>query len=169
MNGITIADVNDIIRRMLDINEGKLRFFFGRKSPDMARHNLLRYFYFLPGKPAEYKMKLAGEWMPFADLMQVYNNTPANISRILLADLSRMTTIVLTQKIFDENGVRRIKAKSYKPTYDLVEVQEKEYDFQDDKWIRVSMFNSDAKGFYLRRWVRNIGRKQSHDKWEANQ
>ena len=79
-----------------------------------------------------------------------------------------MTTIVLTQKIFNEEGVRRIKTKSYRPTYDLVEIQKKDYDFQDDKWIRISMFNSDTKAFFLRKWFRNlmrINKKNSGDKW----
>ncbi len=92
--------------------------------------------------------------MDFSELMGLYNTNPNSISRIFLSDISRMTTIVLTQKIFNEEGVRRIKTKSYRPTYDLVEIQKKDYDFQDDKWIRISMFNSDTKAFSLRKWFR---------------
>lgn len=169
VNGITTVEVNDIIRRMLGMQIGKLRFFYGRKSPDHAKHSLLRYFYFLPGEPEDYpEMRLAGKWMDFSELMGLYNTNPNSISRIFLSDISRMTTIVLTQKIFNEEGVRRIKTKSYRPTYDLVEIQKKDYDFQDDKWIRISMFNSDTKAFFLRKWFRNlmrINKKNSGDKW----
>ena len=70
-------------------------------------------------------MRLAGKWMDFSELMGLYNTNPNSISRIFLSDISRMTTIVLTQKIFNEEGVRRIKTKSYRPTYDLVEIQKK--------------------------------------------
>ena len=74
----------------------------------------------------------------------------------MLTDLSRMITVILTQKIFDERGYRRIKVKSYQPSFDLVELREKNYDFQDDKWIRISLFNSDMRGFHFRRWLDRI-------------
>lgn len=173
VNGITSAEVNDIIRRMLGMQTGTLRFFFGRKSPDNMHNRLLRYFYFLPGSPCDYhEMRLAGKWMDFSELMGLYNTNPQSISRIFLADISRMTTIVLTQKIFNEEGVRRVKTKNYHPTYDLVEIQKKEYDFQDDKWIRISMFNSDTKAFFVRRWLRGLMRrkkKNGEDKWVHRQ
>ncbi len=157
VNGITSSEVDGIIKRMCGVKDGKLRFFFGRKSPDLIKHRLLRYFYFLPGVATDYEdLQVDGEWMNFELVKRIYNDNPTALARIFLSDISRITTIVLTQKIFDERGYRRNKLKSYMPTYDLRELETKDYDFQNDKWIRVAMFNSDTRGFHFRRWLRKI-------------
>lgn len=169
VNGITVSDVQSIIRRLCGVQDGKLRFFFGRKSADIAKHRILRYFYFLPGNAETYPdLNVDGEWMNFNVVKRIYATHPQAMSRTLLADISRMTTIVLTQKIFDERGVRRNKLKSYRPSYDLLEIQNKDFDFQDDKWIRVAMFNSDMRGFHVRRFFRKLTGKDSDRKWEGD-
>lgn len=153
VNGITTAEVHGIIQRLTGVRDGELRFFYGRKSLDVAKHRILRYFYFLDGDIEDYKdMDIDGEWTDFDFLKLVYNNQPTDMSNILLTDISRMVTVVLTQKLFDERGYRKIKVKSYRPSFDLVEVRKGNYDFQDDRWIRIAMYNSDTRGFHVRRW-----------------
>lgn len=167
VNGITISEVDDIIRRMTGIRDGELRFFYGRKSPDIEKHRILRYFYFInPDDESCPAIELDGEWMQFRDLINIYNKKPNDIARTMLTDLSRMITIILTQKIFDDRGYRRIKVKSYRPSFNLVELREKNYDFQDDKWIRISMYNSDMKGFYFKKWFERLFnfQKKTHSK-----
>lgn len=166
VNGITTAEVDSIIKRLTGIRNGELRFFFGRKSPDIAKHRILRYFYFV--NPEDNKcppIDLDGEWMEFRQLVTIYNKMPSEMAKTMLIDLSRMITVILTQKIFDERGYRRIKVKSYQPSFDLDEVREKNYDFQDDKWIRVSMYNSDMRGFYFKKWFdRLLNRTKTNPK-----
>lgn len=165
VNGITTAEVNGIISSMIKI-PGHLRFFFGRKNPDLEKHSLLRYFYFLDGTPEDYpEVRLAGEWMDFNRIKNIYNSSPTLMSSTFLGDMSRMATIVLTQKIFDERGFRKIKVKSYQPTFTLEEIRQNDYDFQDDKWIRVSMFNSDTKGFHMRRLMRKFSKQKQETPW----
>lgn len=165
VNGITTAEVNGIISSMIKI-PGHLRFFFGRKNPDLEKHSLLRYFYFLDGTPEDYpEVRLAGEWMDFNRIKNIYNSSPALMSSTFLGDMSRMATIVLTQKIFDDRGFRKIKVKSYQPTFTLEEIRQNDYDFQDDKWIRVSMFNSDTKGFHMRRLMRKFSKQKQETPW----
>lgn len=165
VNGITTAEVNGIISSMIKI-PGHLRFFFGRKNPDLEKHSLLRYFYFLDGAPEDYpEVRLAGEWMDFNRIKNIYNSSPALMSSTFLGDMSRMATIVLTQKIFDDRGFRKIKVKSYQPTFTLEEIRQNDYDFQDDKWIRVSMFNSDTKGFHMRRLMRKFSKQKQETPW----
>ncbi len=172
VNGITASEVNGIIHKITGYDKGELRFIYGRRSPDLAKHRILRYAYYVkPGDPLP-ELDVQGEWIDFEMLKLIYNETPMSLGRNLLADLNRISTIVLTQKLYDENGVRKIKAKAYKPSYDLIEMYEKHYDFQDDKWIRISMFNSDSKGFALRRWWdRRFGDRKSNKKgeWEQRQ
>lgn len=168
VNGITTAEVHGIIQRLTGIRDGELRFFYGRKSLDVAKHRILRYFYFLDGDIDDYKdMDIDGEWTDFDFMKLVYNNQPTDMSNILLTDISRMVTVVLTQKLFDERGYRKIKVKSYRPSFDLVEVRKGNYDFQDDRWIRIAMYNSDTRGFHVRRWWnRFFGSHKNESQWQ---
>ncbi len=157
VNGMTIPEVTNTIRRMTGVNDGELRFFFGRKMGGMDRHSLLRYFYFLDGNPEDYKkLDIDGEWMSFDNLKKIYSFYPENLARICVSDITRLATIMLTYKIFDERGFRRNKLKTYRPTFTLNEVRESNIDFQDDKWIRISLFNSDTPMYRMKRWFRNI-------------
>lgn len=158
MNGITIPEVHTIIRKMTGIQDGDLKFFFGRKNPDMERHSLLRYFYFLDGKKEDYDIKVEGEWVDFEQLKQIYSYHPQNLSPIMVSDITRMATIILTQKTFNEDGFRRNKLKSYRPSFNLVEVRNKGYDFQEDKWIRISLFNSDTSMYRFKRWFKSLSK-----------
>lgn len=168
VNGITTGEVLGIIQRLTGVKGGELRFFFGRKSPDIAKHRILRYFYFVgDADSACPEMDIDGEWVNFENIKQVYNSNPQEMSLTMLTDISRMVTIILTQKIFDERGYRRIKIMSYQPTFNLEDIREGNYDFQDDKWLRVAMYNSDTRGFHFKKWKDKIsalrkGNKSNH-------
>lgn len=167
VNGVSTSEVRDIVARMCGDNAGELRFLFGRRSPDLAKHRILRYAYFVGEDNACPALKVAGEWLDFNAVKVIYNEAPGSMSAILVSDITRITTIILTQKLFDERGYRKIKAKSYMPTYDLKEIRDNNYDFQNEKWIRVSLFNSDIPGFQFKRWwARHFGNRNNNEEWE---
>ncbi len=161
--GIRVDQVRQIVSRMTGISDGELRFFFGRKSPDMQNSTLLRYFYFLDGTIEDYpELSVKGEWMDFEQFKRVYSMTPGKMSHRALSDLTRLATIIQTEKVFDDRGFRKNKIKSYVPGFTLKDVRRSRLDFQDDKWIRISLFNSDTPFYRLKRWWRNLnGRSQS--------
>ena len=164
VNGITIPEVSSLIKRMTGVNDGELRFFFGRKNPGLERHNTLSYFYFLEGNWEDHpEMNVEGEWVDFEMLKRIYSFHPEEISSMMVSDITRMATIILTQKIFNEDGFRKIKLKSYQPSFNLKEVKKNNYDFQEEKWIRISLFNSDTKLYRLKKWWRGLKRR-SEDK-----
>lgn len=169
VNGITIPEVNQIIRRMTGVRDGDLRFFFGRKNPDLDRNSILRYFYFLDGDKDDYEINIDGEWVDFEQLKKIYSYHPQDLTQIFVSDITRMATIILTQKTFNEEGFRKNKLKSYRPSFNLYDVRNNGYDFQDDKWIRISLFNSDTRMYRLKRWWRGIktgaGPKKSSQEW----
>lgn len=163
VSGITIPEVSTLIKRMTGVNEGELRFFFGRKNPGLERHTTLEYFYFLEGNHEDYpEMNVEGEWMDFEKIKRIYSFHPEEMASMMVSDITRMATIILTQKIFNEDGFRKIKLKSYQPSFNLKEVKKNAYDFQDEKWIRISMFNSDTKLYRFKRWWR--GRSNNEEK-----
>lgn len=159
VNGITADEVKRIIIKMTGYATGELRFFYGRKLHDLANHSLLRYFYFLDGDVSEYnEMQTPGEWMDYEKIKYLYSNNPGKLAEISVADTTRLATIMLTEKTFDENGFRKSKIKMYNPSFNLIDVRKSNLDFQDDKWIHVSMFNSDTPLFRLKRvWRRLMG------------
>lgn len=155
VNGIPIPEVRNIIKRMTGVGKGELRFFYGRRSSDLKNHSLLRYFYFLDGNPEDYTaMPVDGEWVDFEEIKRMYTRTPGKFAPRAIADISRLATIILTEKIFTEEGVRKVKLKSYTPSFNLHDVRKSNLDFQDDKWIKISMFNSDTPFFKVRRLFR---------------
>lgn len=163
---VTTPAVEETIREMTGGKEGELRFFFGRKAPDLARHIVLRFFYFLDGKPEDYpEMKAPGGWFDFEEVKMVYNQRPDLMATLAMHDLSRLATIVIAEKTYKENGQRRHRLKSYNPSFDLIDVRDSKIDFQDDKWIRVSIFNADKPFFRIRRWFNKMtspGRKRKN-------
>lgn len=155
VNGIPLPEVKNIIQRLTGVRDGELRFFYGRKTADLKDHSVLRYFYFLDGKPEDYNdIPLKGEWIDFEDIKRMYSRTPGKFSPRAVEDISRLATIILTEKIFTEDGKRKSKIKSYSPSFNLHDVRDSQLDFQDDKWIKVSMFNSDTPFFKIKKFFR---------------
>lgn len=160
MSGIRVDEVKNIIGRMTGVGNGELRFFFGRKSPDLQNATLLRYFYFLDGSKEDYtELNVEGEWMDFEKFKRVYATSPGRMSHRALSDLTRLATIIQTEKTFDERGYRRHKIKSYTPSFSLKDVRNSTLDFQDDMWLRISMFNSDTPFYGIKRWWRKLNGK----------
>lgn len=154
--GVTTPQVEKTIKELTGGKDGELRFFFGRKAPDLAKHIVLRFFYFLDGTPEEYEdMNAPGGWFDFEEVKEVYNSRPDLMASLAMNDLSRLATIVITERTYKENGQRKHKLKNYNPSFDLIDVRDSNIDFQDDKWLKVSIFNADSKFFHLRKWVRN--------------
>lgn len=157
VNGISLDEVKNIIEKMTGYPNGELRFFYGRKSGEMSKHSILRYFYFLDGSPNDYdKMKVDGEWMDYEKIKYIYSTNPGRLAPISVLDTTRLATIILTEKVFDENGFRKSRIKMYTPSFNLIDVRKSDLDFQDDKWIEISLFNSDTPLYRLKRWWRGI-------------
>lgn len=163
----THEEVYQLIKRRFCGKDGILKFFFGRKSLDIIGKSTLRYFYFVDSTDisCEYtEMMTEGEWIEFTKLKKIYNNQPQKLSKILLTDISRLVTIIITQKIYDERGYRKLNLKSYQPNCTLEEVRDGDYDFQDDKWIRVAINNSDQKWFKLMKFYKKYLSFNQHTK-----
>lgn len=163
VNGIPTTDVRKIVENMTGQAGGELRFFFGRNLAGVDKHSLLRYFYFLDGQPSDYpEMGADGEWVHFKEIKNAYSKAPLELATNALADLSRLYTIMMTEKLYDEYGYRKNKIKSYQGNLTLADVRKSKLDFQDDKWIRIADFNSDTRFFKLKKFLREASGKKSH-------
>lgn len=164
VNGVPTSEVKNIVERMTGKKDGELRFFFGRHLAGVEKHSLLRYFYFLDGDIKDYAdMGEKGEWMHFDDIKRLYNESPLKLASNALNDLSRLSTIMLTEKLYDEEGNRKNKIRSYKGNIMLSDVRKSRINFQDDKWIRVANFNSDTRFFKLKKFLRDFTGSKSRN------
>ena len=157
INGISLPEVKMTIERATGVDNGELKFFYGRKFVDNPKNTMLRYFYFLDGKPEDYpKLVVEGEWMDFHELQKLYQNNPGNLSTMLLADMTRLATIILTEKKYNPDGSRRHVLKSYQPVMTISDIRKSHIDFQDDHWIRIAGFNADTSFYHLKKLWRHI-------------
>lgn len=167
VNGVPTTEVRNIVERMTGKPGGELKFFFGRHLAGVDKHSLLRYFYFLDGDISDYSdMGEKGEWMHFDDVKRVYNTNPLGMATNALNDLTRLSTIILTERTYDEDGYRRNKIKTYKRNLTLADVRKCKLDLQDDKWLHVADFNSDTKFFKLKKLLKDAAGKSSHSSYQ---
>lgn len=167
VNGIPMIDVRRIIERMTGHKEGELKFYYGRHLNDNNKVSVLRYFYFLDGDISDYSdMETPGEWVHFDKIKRIYQEAPNKIGSNALNDLSRIFTIILTERDFDENGMRKNLLRTYKRNITLADVRNTELDLQDDKWIHIAHFNSDIKFFKLKKMLRSFTGKKRHQTQE---
>ena len=123
-----------------------------------------RYFYFIDIEPDK-QLKLQGEWMNYDLIQHIYSTNPGKLASLSVSDTTRLATIILTEKTFDETGKRKFKIKKYRPSFNLYEVRNSELDFQDDKWIRVSLFNSDVRFYRIKKlWYKIVNDTKRYSK-----
>lgn len=164
VTSIPEPEVHKIIESATGITGGFLKFFYGRKVADVGNHRIFRYFYFLPGETSEYpELMRRGEWLSSEKFKTIYNTHPLSMSTSLLTDMSRLATILVTSKTYDEHGERRNKIMQYRPSFNFEEIKNCNLDFQNELWIRVSMYNSDQRFFRLRRWLnQGLGKQKKY-------
>lgn len=162
-NSITEDEAASIIRNLTGVRNGKLRFFFGRKSPDNLKHSVIRYFYLLPGETENYPHlnDVEGSWISSNKFKTLYYNSNMRFSPLLNTDMTRLATIVITSKTFNENGERRTKLRQYHPSFNFEELYHSKLDFQDSKWLRVSCFNCDVPHYRFKRLWRSLTRRNN--------
>ena len=164
VSGFHEHEIRSTIVEQTGVKDGVLRFFYGRTLADSAGRKVLRYFYFLPGKEEDYPHLAAdGCWISSDRLKSIYNDTPDRFTSICLADISRIALVTVTSKMYDEKGKRRIRLNHYHPSFTLREIFADDIDFSDDKWIRISLFNSDTSFFKLKRWWRKHIRRSYYE------
>lgn len=162
--GISEKEATAIIHSLTGVRDGKLRFFYGRRSADNFKHNIIRFFYFLPGEVAQYPhlKDVAGTWISSNKFKTLHFTNPnLHLSPLLRTDMNRLATIIVTSKTFNEKGERRTKLKQYHPSFNFEELHNSKLDFQDNAWMRVAAFNSNIPNFRLKRFWRNLFRHRN--------
>ena len=93
---------------------------------------------------------------------EIYGENPDILHSIFIADTSRVVRILIAEKTYDSRGRRKMTLSNYTPTYDLFDLYNSTLDFQNDKWIRISLLNSDSRLFRIRRLMRLLFRYKTN-------
>lgn len=147
-------NIKKMIEEKTGVENGELRFFYRQtNSAGYSSYTIERYFYFLDSEAGQCPQLAApGVWEDYETIKSIYSTNPLLLATLSITDTTRLATIILTEKMFDENGNRKFKLKKYRPTFNLIDVRKSSLDFQDNKWIKISMFNSDVRFYKLKRF-----------------
>ncbi|MGM9833347.1 MAG: hypothetical protein ACI31A_06645 [Candidatus Limisoma sp.] len=108
----------------------------------VEREDVVRQF------AADKSLKL--EWLDKDEIARFYQG--GKFTPFACAEISRVYTIMVTSKIFDLSGRRKIKLRGYVPPFSIKEIRSSDVDFSNNRWMILSRFNK-STSFY---WVRLI-------------
>lgn len=158
---LELSEAERIVHNLTGIDEGRLLFFFSRKSPDNFKHTVIRYFYLLPGKITDYPTidNLSGQWINSMDFKSFGNNPTLNFSPLLNVDMTRLATILVTSKTYNLKGERLNKLHQYNPTFSFRDLYDCKVNFQDNTWIKIHYLNCDVSCYTLKKIWRSMTRR----------
>lgn len=149
--------VATVAEELIGIPGGESRLFYGSLINGEGKYSMMRFLYFLDGDKSLYpKLSAAGEWVSFSLLKNLYSTEPMKLSVNTMADILRLYTIIITEKTYDDNGMRKIPIRSFSHDITHADLRNSEIDMKDDKWIRIAEFNSDSRFFKLKRFLRKV-------------
>ena len=77
------------------------------------------------------------------------------------SEIHRIYTIMVTSKLYDVKGRRKIGDKGYVPSFTMEELRTVDVDFNDSHWMMLSKFNKDIPFRWLRvvwyKYVEGLG------------
>ncbi len=150
---VSALEAAEIFRSRTGIKNAEVRLAYG--SPDAVTfQNIFHYFAFLPDLDEVVDSRLHGEWFTLGLLRQLINQHI--VSRNLTAEIRRIYTVAMAWKTYDEHGRRLYGIKHYRPTFRLRDLRKWDVDYDDGRWLDISMLNQDSTLFGLRRFWRKI-------------
>ena len=101
----------------------------------------------------------AGRWFDKPALEREFY--AGSFSKMASSEIHRIYTIMVTSKLYDVKGRRKIGDKGYVPSYTMEELRAVDVDFNDSHWMMLSKFNKDIPFRWLRvvwyKYVEGLG------------
>ncbi|MGM9841423.1 MAG: hypothetical protein ACI31D_04395 [Candidatus Limisoma sp.] len=88
------------------------------------------------------------QWMEKDEIAANFRSE--KFSPFAVAEISRVFNIMVTSKIFDLSGRRKIKMRGYVPTFSIDEIRNSDVDFSNNRWMILSRFNKGSSFYWLR-------------------
>lgn len=126
--------------------------FLYENSNNHADSNIFHYLCVVPSRTEVERSRLSGEWFSQNQLERMHAH--GELSGLLMSEIHRVYTVMMTKKTYDRWGYRLYDIKHYKPTFRLHELEVFDGDFNDPVWLLIAKDNEDTPFFKLRRFWR---------------
>ncbi len=95
-----------------------------------------------------------GDWYNIMQINRLIGENKVNKS--FAAEINRIYTIAMAWKSYDSNGNRLYNIKNYRPTFRIKDIKDWDLDYNDVKWLYISLNNEDRPFFRLKRFWRKF-------------
>lgn len=140
----TVEAMDYMSERLGALPLNSVRFCYGSTDP-LNKRCIEHYFCFVDGSADvsrfEESTVTAGRWFDKAELEKSFY--AGNFSKMASSEIHRIYTIMLTSKQYDAKGRRKVGEKGYVPMFTIDELRTAGVDFNDNRWMVLSRFNSD--------------------------
>lgn len=148
------SDARSCIVNKTGIKNGSLIFLYKHIDRD-KKTGIYHYIYFIDEGAEKIAEENEGRWCEAFNVEKEYGD--AVISRALSAEIYRVYTMVMAKKCFTPEGKSIYNIKGYTPTFRLQDIRKINIDFNDPKWMMVSVFNERSKFYRLRKlWYKYV-------------
>ena len=139
-----------------------VRFCYGSSDP-VNRRGIEHFFCFVDDDADvdkyEESTATAGRWFDKPALEREFY--AGSFSKMASSEIHRIYTIMVTSKLYDVKGRRKIGDKGYVPSFTMEELRAVDVDFNDSHWMMLSKFNKDIPFRWLRvvwyKYVEGLG------------
>lgn len=129
--------------------------FLYENSNNRVDSNIFHYLCVLQSRSEVEKSRMDGRWYSQSQLEDMHSRR--ELSPLLMSEIHRVYTVMMTRKTYDRMGYRLYDIKHYRPTFRLRELERYDGDFNDPVWLIVAKDNEDSPFFKLRKlWRRHV-------------
>lgn len=111
--------------------------------------NFFHFICCVNSKEIALESQLKGKWYTLSQLQRLLNNH--DLSSLLASEIHRLYTVTMAWKTYDIEGRRLYKVKNYRPMFRLSGICGWDVDFNNPRWLQVSVFNQDKPLYKIRR------------------
>lgn len=151
---VNTIEAGEYFRLVTGIRGADIRFLYF-SSDKRTFSNIFHFAAFINDFDAVKNSIITGEWLTVGDIQELHRM--GLLSNYIEAEIDRIYKVVMAWKTYTPEGKRLYAIKHYRPTFRLSDMRNWEVDYNDPKWLYVSMFNEDKPFFKLRKlWNRYI-------------
>ncbi len=153
-----------VVRSFMTKNVGASTMKFCYGTIDIRSHKAVEHYFCFVDSEDVVRQFAADEgvqlqWMEKDEIAANFRSD--KFSPFAAAEISRVFNIMVTSKIFDLSGRRKIKLRGYVPPFSIDEIRNSDVDFSNNRWMILSRFNKSISFYRVRllwyKYIEGIG------------
>lgn len=149
-DSVTINEARSFWKDISNMKDDDFTIRFMYSGDDASRAcNFFHFICCVNDKDSINNSHMKGSWHTLSQIQRLLNNH--DLSPLLAGEIHRLYTVTMAWKTYDIDGKRLYKVKNYRPMFRLNGICEWDVDFNNPRWLQVSVFNQDKPLYKLRR------------------